>query len=136
MIGLLAARAARLVRPILVFLAGGLLLVACDSETPSIPTPTGVEASSLDGAIRLEWNPGGVSPERSGYYIYRDTSSIERRTSRLRLGGLRERTAYVDSNVTNGTTYHYRFVGVSEGGTESPMSEEVTATPIPDPDRP
>ncbi len=136
MIDSLAAQAARLARRALVLLAGGLLLVACDSETPSIPTPDEVDASSLDGAIRLNWNPGGVSPDRAGYYIYRDTSSIQKRDSRLRLGGLKERAAYLDSTVTNGTTYHYRLVGVSEGGTESPMSEEVTATPIPDPGRP
>lgn len=136
MIGSLTARAAHLVRPVLALVAGGLLLAACDSATPSIPTPTDVTASSLDGAVRIEWNPGDVSPERAGYYIYRDTSSIQKRASDLRLGGLKQRTAYVDSTVTNGTTYHYRLVGVSDGGTESPMSEEVTATPIPDPSRP
>jgi mannan endo-1,4-beta-mannosidase len=118
----------------LVLLAGGLL-AACDTEAP--PMPTRLEAASLDGAVRLTWGPGGVSDLREGYRLYRDTAPFEavELTDERRVGGVLKRTTYVDSSVTNGTTYYYRVVSVG-GGPDSSPSGLASATPLPAPSRP
>jgi mannan endo-1,4-beta-mannosidase len=129
---MLAVRTRRLL--FLLLLAGGLL-AACDTEAP--PMPTRLDAASLDGAVRLTWGPGGVSDIRKGYRLYRDTTPFEatEMTDERRVGGVLDRTTYVDSSVTNGTTYYYRVVGVGDGPSSDP-SELASATPLPDPGRP
>jgi len=104
---------------------------------PTAPAaPSGLSATSQDGAIGLEW--GGVSGADT-YRIYRSTSSgVDASGSPLNTGiGSAD---YVDESAENGTKYYYVVTAVaSEGGdsAESDPSGEVEATPFSDPpDRP
>jgi len=124
---------------ILGILVGGLVLgvVGCDGggtsdEPPS--RPSGVEATSQDGAVRLTWDRSSAA---SGYNVYRDTSS------QAGIGGSPVngdtpvgQASFTDESVVNGTRYFYRVTAVGDGG-ESDPSSEVSARPFPGPpDRP
>ena len=103
-------------------------------EAPA--TPTGLEATSQDGAIGLGWD--SVSGADS-YRVYRSTSSgVDVSGSPLDTGvGSAD---YVDDTAENGTKYYYVVTAVAEEGgetAESDPSNEVERTPFSDPpDRP
>jgi hypothetical protein len=104
---------------------------------PTAPAaPSGLSATSQDGAIDLEWN--AVS-EADTYRVYRSTNSgVDASGSPLStdIGS----TDYVDESAENGTKYYYVVTAVAtEGGdsAESDPSNEVEKTPFSDPpDRP
>lgn len=103
-------------------------------ETPA--SPSGLQATSQDGAIGLEWDAVG---EADTYRLYRSTSSgIDVSGSPMETGI--GSTEHVDDTAENGTKYYYVVTAVtSEGGesAESDPSGEVEATPFSDPpDRP
>lgn len=85
-------------------------------------SPIQLNATSGDKSISLNWSS---SENTSGYVIKRSTSeggpyeTIET--------GLAD-TSFIDTNVTNGTTYYYIVSAVNESG-ESVQSNEVSATP-------
>lgn len=90
----------------------------------TLSAPTGLVATGGDARVTLAWN--AVSGA-SGYYVYRSASqngTYTRRTSSAVSG-----TAYVDTSLTNGTTYWYR-VTATGGGTESAQSASVSGTPV------
>jgi len=104
---------------------------------PTVPAaPTGLSATSQDGAIGLDWD--AVS-EADTYRVYRSTSSgVDASGSPLETGlGSPE---YLDDTAGNGTKYYYVVTAVAtEGGesAESDPSNEVEKTPFSDPpDRP
>lgn len=106
-------------------------------DGPTAPAaPSGLSASSQDGAIGLEWDAVG---EADTYRVYRSTSSgVDPSGSPLETGiGPAD---YVDESAENGTKYYYVVTAVaSEGGesAESDPSNEVEKTPFSDPpDRP
>jgi hypothetical protein len=82
----------------------------------------------------------------SGYNIYRSESSFEGTAAEKVNGSLVEGASYVDQEVQNRTTYHYRVTAVTESGdllgigggsAESDPSNEVEKTPFSSPpDRP
>ena len=134
-------------RPILVglTLAFALVMAGCSGggsngggngglEAP--PSPTGLSATSQDGAIALDWD--AVS-EADTYRIYRSTSSgVDASGSPLDTGvGSAD---YVDDTAENGTKYYYVVTAVATDGEESAesgSSNEVEKTPFSDPpDRP
>jgi hypothetical protein len=100
------------------------------SATPKAPTapppvPTGLAAAVGDKAITLTWN---ASTGASTYNLKRSTTSggpytqIASATS----------TTYVDTPLTNGTTYYYVVSSVNSFG-ESANSAQVSASPSPPP---
>lgn len=99
-------------------------------EAPS--PPSGVEASSQDGKIKLSWN---TSSTADAYRVYRSTTSgVDASESPLETGI--DSTSYVDGTAENGTMYYYVVTAVaSEGGetAESNASDEVGKTPFPAP---
>ena len=108
-----------------------------DDSGPTAPAaPTGLSATSQDGAIALDWD--AVS-EADTYRIYRSTSSgVDASGSPLNTGvGSAD---YVDDTAENGTKYHYVVTAVATDGgesAESDSSNEVEKTPFSDPpDRP
>jgi fibronectin type 3 domain-containing protein len=95
------------------------------SATPQAPppaAPTGLTATAGAAQISLNWN--AVSGA-TGYKIYRGTSSGGE-TLLASLSGTA--TTYLDSSVTNGTTYFYQVTAVNGAG-ESGESSEASATP-------
>jgi aryl-phospho-beta-D-glucosidase BglC (GH1 family) len=88
--------------------------------TPS--TPTGVVATPGNQQVSLSWSP---STGATSYNIYRSLSSgAQGSTANATVAG----TSFVDSSLTNGTTYYYRVTAVNSVG-ESTRSIEVSATP-------
>ena len=91
------------------------------SVTPAPGAPTGLTATAGDGQVALTWT---LSSGATSYNVVRapfgGSFSIITNVSS---------TAYVDHNVTNGTTYYYIVTAVNMGGV-SGNSNEVGATPI------
>ena len=104
---------------------------------PTAPAaPTGLSATSQDGAIGLSWDAVG---EADTYRVYRSTSSgVDASGSPLDSGI--SSADYTDETVENGAKYYYVVTAVAEEGgetAESDPSNEVEKTPFSDPpDRP
>lgn len=106
---------------------------------PPPPTPTAPGAPNLTaatggvGSISLSWNAPSSDGGRpiTGYEIWRGTSS----TTKTRLTTVGVQQSYVDSAVSNGTTYWYEVAAVNEIGTGA-HSNERSATPILPPSAP
>ena len=92
--------------------------------TPPPPAPTGLAAVGRIGDVSLTWN---AAPSATTYNVKRATSSGGPYST---IQSFLTTTAYVDGNVTPGTTYHY-VVSASNGGGEGPNSAQVSATPLP-----
>jgi fibronectin type 3 domain-containing protein len=129
-------------RPALLPLALILLLVAgcslfeSDNSVEAPAAPTGVEATSQDAAIGLDWEAVG---EADSYRVYRGSSSgVGVSGSPLDTGV--SSAGYTDETAENGQTYYYVVTAVAEEGgetAESDPSSEVEKTPFSDlPDRP
>jgi len=110
-------------RVIWVWLAAALMPAA---TTPF--APTGVVAKAGDAKVTLTWN---ASAGASAYTVYRGTSALLTPLATVGSGTL----AFLDTGVTNGTTYYY-FVRAQAGDLLSPPSQIVTARPLPLPPTP
>ncbi|MCX9156937.1 hypothetical protein OPU71_12455 [Niveibacterium sp. 24ML] len=111
-----------------------LLLIACGggggststpAPTPSAPAaPTGLTAIATNGQVSLSWS---VSSSATAYHVKRA----------LVTGGAYTEiaaptaTAFIDSGLTNGTTYYY-VVTASNANGESANSAEASAVPSTD----
>ncbi len=90
---------------------------------PQLSAPTGLLAAPGNGSVSLTWT---VVSGATSYNVYRATSTGTLGTKTkigFPTGG-----AYLDSAVTNGTTYYYQVTAVNDAG-ESGGSSEVSATP-------
>jgi hypothetical protein len=85
--------------------------------------PTGLTATAGNGQVTLDWN---ASTGATSYNVYRGTSSGGEGGTPIETGITG--TSYVDSTVTNGTTYYYKVAAVNTGGT-SGLSNEASALP-------
>ena len=98
------------------------------SDTPVNLVPpalTGLAATARDGAVFLAWDKS-VETDFASYRIYRATTSGGYSTA-LITGVTKD--YYLDTEVTNGTTYYYVVTAVDDGGLESANSNEDLATP-------
>jgi hypothetical protein len=86
--------------------------------------PTGLAASAGPSNVNLSWNP--VSGATS-YDIYRATSPGHEGSMPIATGVTGG--SFADSNVTGGTIYYYEVTALNAAG-QSPMSSEVSATPL------
>ncbi len=97
------------------------------SLSQSPPTaPTALTALAGAGNVSLSWTApsfdGGLPV--SGYRIYRGTSPGSE-TFHQALGNV---TSFLDTGLTNGTTYYYK-VSAENGNGEGPLSNAAQATP-------
>lgn len=92
------------------------------SQKTLTSTPTGLAATATSGQVGLNWTAttGAVT-----YSVYRGTTS----GSLALLSGSVGTNAYLDTTVTNGTTYYYAVTATNAGG-ESAQSSEVAVRPI------
>ncbi len=93
------------------------------------PAPTGLTALGGDGQVTLNWNP---SAGATGYNVKRSTVSGGPYTT---IASGVTPTTFVDTAVTNYTTYYYVATAVNASG-ESPNSNEASAKPGPVPPPP
>jgi titin len=104
-----------------------LSLTIGTATTTAPGAPTLNQASGGNGSVTLVWNPpssnGGATI--SSYSLYRGTSAGGE-TLLTTVGG--STTTYVDSGVTNGTTYFYKVSATNSVG-EGARSNESSATP-------
>ena len=97
------------------------------NEVSAIPlaapaAPTGLAASPGNTQVMLTWS---ASATASGYNIERGTTAGGEVT--VKTGATTAN--YTDTGLTNGTNYFYVVTAVNVGG-ESPVSNEVNATPL------
>jgi len=93
-----------------------------------IPAPTGLTRTQGDGTINLDW-ADSTSPIFASYSVYRSATTGGPYTSIAT--GLTA-SAYSDSGLTNGTTYHYVVRAVDNvvgSGVESANSAQVSGAP-------
>jgi hypothetical protein len=88
---------------------------------PPPASPTALTATAGYGQVVLAWT---ASAGATNYNIKRSTSSGGETTIASATS-----TAYTDTNVLDGTLYYYVISALNTGG-ESPVSGEVSATPL------
>ncbi|MGD0730331.1 MAG: sugar-binding protein, partial [Terracidiphilus sp.] len=91
------------------------------SGEPIPPAPTGLSASPGNGKVTLTWTP---STGAASYNVLRGTVSGGPYTQIANTAEV----GYIDSTVTNGTTYYYVVEGVNVSGA-SGYSSPASATP-------
>ena len=96
------------------------------SCTGIITNPTGLVATPDNTQVSLDWNDNTDSG-LVGYNVYRSTTTGGP-YSKIN-GTVVVPSAYVDTGVSNGTTYYYVVAAVHECGNESGPSGEASATP-------
>lgn len=126
---------------LLLALPGGTLLAAGQQVRPveaasaaqasrDLPpvAPADVVAIAEDGKVTLSWAASN-EPDLRGYNLYRSTT-LPVDTSGTPLNGATPLTinADVDTEVSNGVTYHYAVVAVDRSGNAA-MAETVSAVP-------
>ena len=106
------------------FTAAGTSSTSTNSSTftfdVTLPTPTGLAASAGNGQITVSWN--SVSGATL-YNLYRSISGA------YALLVQTSSTSYVDSGLSNGTTYNYETAATDGSNNTSATSTSVSATP-------
>lgn len=117
---------------VLLLILGGCGLFGGNGDDTTPPNaPSGLEATSQDGAIGLSWE-SPQADDVAGYNVYRsDSPGVSRSGSPLETEA--SPTEYVDESAENGTTYYYVVTAIDEDGNESDPSGEVGKTPFSDP---
>ncbi|MGJ8663661.1 MAG: hypothetical protein ACSHWU_08420, partial [Marinicella sp.] len=88
------------------------------------PTGLTIEVISTGGSLQLDWNLH-PSPDWSSFKIYR---SLDPSSGFEYLAETIENT-WLDSNLMNGSRYHYYITAIDSVGNESLASNEVSAVP-------
>jgi pectate lyase len=105
-------------------LAEHWLYIAPDVTAPAIPT--GLGASAGNATVSLNWNDN-TEVDLAGYNIYRSTTSGSGYTKLN--STLLASSDYIDSSVTNNTTYFYVVTAVDTNSNESEYSSAASAFP-------
>jgi len=89
-----------------------------------------IGTTARDGKVKIEV-PFTQSDKIAGHNIYRSTSRFRdvSGAKKVNTGLVGTDSKYVDANVTNGTTYHYRLTKVTKSGDEMIWSHVFEATP-------
>lgn len=107
-------------------------LSSSDSATPDLPDPddvtvpdipTGLEAVGTDRTVTLNWDDAAES-DFASYAVYRASQS----GGPFVLLTTRTVSSYINSGLTNGTTYYYKVSTVDQTGNESDPTDEVPGT--------
>ncbi len=99
-----------------------LFVVPAGSIASPPNAPTGLAATVASGTVTLTWNAGGGA---TSYTVARSNVSGGPYTTL----GTATTTTYINSGLTNGTTYYYVVSATNSAGT-SGNSAELAATPI------
>ncbi len=121
-----------------VVLLAAFLLIGCPGGTPppaaSMPPADPANFTVVFGDMQAEltWEAVANAVE---YRIYR-ADTADGALTRIAEGIVITNTSYVDTGLTNGTTYRYVIRAVSSAGAESGDSPEASTTPTPPPAAP
>jgi chitodextrinase len=88
-----------------------------DTSPPSVPS--GLAASPGDQQVNLYWAPSSDNVGVAGYRVYRNGTLI----------GSPTHSAFVDTGLSNGSSYAYTISAYDAAGNISPLSIQVSATP-------
>jgi fibronectin type 3 domain-containing protein len=103
--------------------------VASAETVPGAPAiPQGLSALSGAGIVMLEWE-ANLEADLWGYTLYRSTQPGE--VGIVVASGLSE-TQFVDTDVVDGSSYHYTLLAEDFTGQVSLRSAQVLATPSPE----
>jgi len=100
---------------------GATITVTTGGSAPA--APGGLAATSGNGQVTLSWT---ASTGATSYNVYRGTATGAEGASPIATGITA--TTYINTGLTNGTTYFYKVAAVNAVGT-SPMSNEASAKP-------
>jgi fibronectin type 3 domain-containing protein len=93
-------------------------------STSTVPaTPTGLSATAGDANVALSWT---ASTGATSYNVYCGTTAGGEAATPIATG--LTSASYINTGLTNGTTYYYKVAAVNTAGT-SALSDEVSATP-------
>jgi hypothetical protein len=93
--------------------------------SPTVPNAPFLAATAGDGQITLSWTDGSANGAAiTSHKLYRGTSA----GSLTLLGTITTASPYVDTGLTNGTTYYYQLSAVNSVG-EGSRSSTQNATP-------
>ncbi|MDF7801630.1 carbohydrate-binding protein [Pontiellaceae bacterium B1224] len=95
-----------------------------DSTPPA--APEGLAATAGDGTVSLDW-ADNTELDLTHYDVYRSTISG---SGYLTVFSGQTTSDYVDSGVTNGSTYYYVVTAIDVSSNESAVSNEDSATPL------
>jgi len=99
-----------------------------DVTTPA--TPTNIIPTAGDSKVGLTWT-APADPDVAGYNIYTSTSTPVDTTTPEN-GTLITTESYTVTGLTNGQLYYFILKAVDTSGNASPVSSEVSASPIGD----
>lgn len=111
----------------------GYRLVALGDEdlTDRLGPPSSLSATPEPDAVQLSWTRSGGSVV--GYNIYRASSTFETPSEATQLNdALVEDTLFTDVDVDAGEQYVYGVTAVGSGGTETQLSDRVSARLYPE----
>ena len=111
------------------FFVGKSMLIPDSLRPPSVPN--NIRGTSSADTVLIEWD-ANVDSDLAGYILYRG-KSIEYFTDSIDVGNT---TSYLDTNVTNDTTYYYAVAAYDADGNKSGYSEIIKATPTVRPETP
>ena len=106
------------------YAAGTLEFTAGAAAFPGVPVVS-IEYPGLNQSARLTWPAVTVPLPAVRYDIYRSTDA----TNFTKVGGTTLPT-WLDTGLTNDTTYSHRVRSIAAGGAESVNSEIVSTTPV------
>lgn len=109
------------------FYVEGSINGATPIDTTPPAAPTGLAAVAGDGTVDLDWADNGEG-DLAGYHVYRSLASGGPYSALT--GSPLATSAFSDTSVSNGTTYHYVVTAVDTSGNESGDSGEASATPM------
>jgi sugar lactone lactonase YvrE len=103
--------------------------VAIPSLPEYLPQPPNLQPispnPSITGNITLDWND---IPGVTGYYVYRDTTTIANIFGRTPIATITE-SGYIDTELSNGT-YHYVVVANNASGNSSMSNVQIVTVTI------
>jgi hypothetical protein len=96
-------------------------------DTTPPAAPANVSATPGDARVQLAWTPN-TENDLAGYNVYRGTSTPVATTTPINGSSLLTSASFLDTGVTNGTTYFYVVSAVDTSG-NSAASATVSAMP-------